>query len=134
MMLQAILEPTELAAQVTLQNLHNLVQRAAVQQVELASETSIETTDRTSRETSGRTCPSAKLRVTVKGRLGNVRDAWHTLEARRRDKGYTDQSRIPDTRYERGRGVSGPGPQAFGRAIREVQFPERVRAPTNLAK
>ncbi|WVZ64735.1 hypothetical protein U9M48_014212 [Paspalum notatum var. saurae] len=124
MMLQAIPEPTEPTARITLQNLRNLVQRAAVQQAVLASQMSIETTDGTSRETSGRKYPATKPKAPVKGRLGNARGARHTLDTRRRDKGNADQSRTPDERHERGRGTSGLGPQSFGRTIHEAQFPE----------
>ncbi|WVZ84190.1 hypothetical protein U9M48_031246 [Paspalum notatum var. saurae] len=95
MMLQAIPEPTEPAARVTLQNLRNLVQRAAVQQAELASQTSIETIDRTSPETSGRTYLATRPKAPVKGRLGDARDARHTLDTRQRDKGNADHRAPP---------------------------------------
>ncbi|KAJ1289641.1 hypothetical protein BS78_02G180300 [Paspalum vaginatum] len=113
-------------ARVTLQNLRNLVQRAAVQQAELASQLLTDTTSRTSRDTSGEARPSARPRASLRDRLHDVRDTQNILDARRREQGNPGHSRVPDARNEHRCGSSGLGPKAFGLAIREAQFPNRA--------
>ena len=81
--------------------------------------------------------------VPVHERLGHHRDAWDTLDARRRTRGDAgegascgyhpcggrydsdeDQSPSPDL----------SGPQAFGQHILNAVFPPRYRPPTNIPK
>jgi hypothetical protein len=85
----------------------------------------------------------------VKSRLGPNRDARNTIEARRRaesvDNNHDNRSRHNDDRgrrrhhdsdddSERSWSPNQRGPRAFGRSIRDVKFPSRFRAPTNVPR
>jgi hypothetical protein len=85
----------------------------------------------------------------VKSRLGPNRNAWNTIEARRRaesvDGNHDYHSRHNDDRgrcrchdsdddRERSWSPSQHGPRAFGRSIRDAKFPSRFRAPTNVLR
>jgi hypothetical protein len=85
----------------------------------------------------------------VRSRLGPNRDAWNTIEARRRaesvDNNRDNRSRHNDDRGRRRRHDSDDdrerswspnqwGPRAFDRSIRDAKFPSRFRAPTNVPR
>jgi hypothetical protein len=85
----------------------------------------------------------------VKSQLGPDRDARHTIEDRRRaenvDNNDDNRSRHNDDRrsrrhhdndddHERSWSLNQRGPHAFGRSIRDVKFPSRFRAPTNIPR
>jgi hypothetical protein len=84
----------------------------------------------------------------VKSRLGPHSDVRRTIEARRaesidknndnqschnNDRGHRQRHNIDDDR-ERSWSPNQRGPQAFGWSIRDVKFPSRFCAPTNIPR
>jgi hypothetical protein len=87
--------------------------------------------------------------LAIKSRLGPNRDARNTIEARRRAESV-DNNRDNRSHHHNDRGhgrrhdsdddrncswsPNQRGPQAFGQSIRDVKFPSRFRAPTNVPR